>query len=543
MSPIETAVPRTNPAGRAKNIFSMRCGIVLLTALLCVPPRVSAQSPELPAQSGGFIVRLGSDTVQIERFTRTSSRIEGTLVFRVPRTLVVRYALDVSASGAPLRYQVATSLGDGRPTTSGGQATFEYGADSVTRTLLINGQPVVDRMAASRAFPGPSVPYLGVSLMMYELAFGAARPMTESGESSIELLTLSRMQRRPARTRVWFIGPDSVEMDYFGAARSGFKLDSVGRIVRADWRATTYKYQMSRLDDLDVEAVARSWHEADVLRGAMGVLSPSDTVRASVGGADLTITYGRPSKRGRAIWGGLVPWDTIWRFGADRATQIETSMRIQLGGAALPPGQYTLWMLPSAGGDSRLIVSSLTNTWGTAYDPSRDVAQVPMTRSRLSQPVERFSISIEDEHLRVRWDTLEWSVPIQVTEQPPPSRRSESLSAHSATGVQEPLQRKQLRSHLRPVGEQPVVQLSQGPRIEHVDPAIAAAHLAHDARAPQHSEVPGDRRTTDRELLRDLACRPGSVAERVEDLSPNRVGDRPEDIRRRFPLALHVSFS
>jgi hypothetical protein len=366
------------------------------------------------AQTGGFVVTLGTDTVQVERFARTTTRLEGTVVTRIPRTLIIRWALDLSPDGLPARYVVATTLGDGKPTTSTGQATYSYDADSLTRTLTVNGQPVTHRIAATPpVFPGPPIPYLGVSVAMYELAFAAARRGADaSGESAIHLLTLVRQQTRSYPTRIWFIGSDSVEMDYFGVTKSGFRLDADGRIARADWSATTYKYRMLRVPDVDVDATARLWHERDQRGGIAGALSPADSVRASAAGAAITVRYSRPARRGRVIWGGLVPWDSVWRFGADFATHLTTSADLRVGGASVGAGQYTLWMVPSANGEARLIISTLTNVWGTAYNPARDLARVPMSRTTLGEPVERFTIAIENDRLAARWDTTEWSVPL-----------------------------------------------------------------------------------------------------------------------------------
>jgi hypothetical protein len=88
----------------------------------------------------------------------------------------------------------------------------------------------------------------------FALARRAANP---DGSGLYHDITFVPTQIRPAATRVWFIGADSVELDYFGVARRGFKLDAAGRLIRADWSASTYKYRMDRLPDLDVDAIAR----------------------------------------------------------------------------------------------------------------------------------------------------------------------------------------------------------------------------------------------------------------------------------------------
>ena len=81
-------------------------------------------------------------------------------------------------------------------------------------------------------------------------------------------------------------------------------------------------------------------------------ISPHETVSASIDGAQIKIVYGRPytkdPKTGvmRKIWGGLVPFGQIWRMGADEATLLTTDHAIDLGGAKIPAGSYSLYLQP-----------------------------------------------------------------------------------------------------------------------------------------------------------------------------------------------------
>ena len=370
------------------------------------------------AQTGGFVVTLGSDTMQVERFARTAGRLEGVVVTRAPQTRVMRWSLAFGADGRPARYDMAMSLPDGSPLRGNAQAgSIAFAADSATRETLRDGQVVTQRIASppGMLLPGPGLPFLGVSIAMYELAFAdARRAASDAGESAVHQITMGAGQMQPGQTRVWFIGADSVEMDYFGVARRGFRLDARGQVVHADWSATTYKYQMARVADLDVESIAQRWAAAERSGAVMGAISPVDTVRATVGSAAIAVTYSRPSKRGRAIWGSLVPWDRVWRFGADFATHFSTSADLVIGTTTVPAGRYTLWMLPSQSGESMLIVSSAVNVFGTQYNPARDLARIPMRRDETRAPAERFTISVVDGRLWATWDRTAWSVPVAV---------------------------------------------------------------------------------------------------------------------------------
>ena len=126
------------------------------------------------------------------------------------------------------------------------------------------------------------------------------------------------------------------------------------------------------------------------------------------------MNYGRPLTRGRQILGGVVPWNEVWRTGANAATQLNTSIDIKVGDKVIPAGKYTLWTLPTPEGTA-LIVNTQTGQWGTEYDPSKDLLRVDLRSERLGMPVERFTISVvpvgNGGEIRFDWDQTRWVLP------------------------------------------------------------------------------------------------------------------------------------
>jgi hypothetical protein len=106
----------------------------------------------------------------------------------------------------------------------------------------------------------------------------------------------------------------------------------------------------------------------------------------------------------------------VWRTGANAATQFRTSVDLMVGTTRVPAGLYTLWTLPRAEG-VELIVNRQTGQWGTAYDPSQDLARIPMRVERLNQPIERFGIRIESNSaggtLVFEWDRTRWTIELR----------------------------------------------------------------------------------------------------------------------------------
>ena len=137
--------------------------------------------------------------------------------------------------------------------------------------------------------------------------------------------------------------------------------------------------------------------------------SPPAQAAVSLNGKSVTIDYCAPSMRGRKIFGGLVPYDKVWRTGANEATSFVTQANLKIGGATVPAGSYTLYTLPNP---TRwlLIINKQTGQWGTVYNEPMDLTRIAMESKPLSPPQEKMSITFENTHgnvteLHIRWDT------------------------------------------------------------------------------------------------------------------------------------------
>lgn len=138
--------------------------------------------------------------------------------------------------------------------------------------------------------------------------------------------------------------------------------------------------------------------------------SPRDSAKATIGGAVVSVNYGRPSKRGRAIFGGLndMKWGMTWRMGANEATTLTTTKPLQFGALTVPAGSYTLRVLLEESGKWELIINKQTGQWGTEYKAEMDVGRVPMTVTHPASVTEQMEITITQTakggELAVMWD-------------------------------------------------------------------------------------------------------------------------------------------
>lgn len=147
------------------------------------------------------------------------------------------------------------------------------------------------------------------------------------------------------------------------------------------------------------------------------ILSPRDSVVFAVDTNIVSISYSRPSMRGRVIMGDLIPWGRVWRTGANQATHLRTTFDMVLGGMPVPRGTYTVWTIPGKKGWT-MILNKQTGQWGTQYDERQDLARFPVAMRHIAAQVDTFSISIErgkgvSGSIVLRWENTRISVPFE----------------------------------------------------------------------------------------------------------------------------------
>lgn len=140
--------------------------------------------------------------------------------------------------------------------------------------------------------------------------------------------------------------------------------------------------------------------------------SPHETVE----GKNVKVTYGRPYKKGREVFGGLEKYGKVWRTGADEATEITFAGDGTFGGQPVKAGTYTLFTIPGQN-EWTVILNSQLGQWG-AYEyekhKAKDVLQVKVPVIKLSSPVEQLTIRFEGDNMIIEWDTTQVAVPVVV---------------------------------------------------------------------------------------------------------------------------------
>ena len=161
---------------------------------------------------------------------------------------------------------------------------------------------------------------------------------------------------------------------------------------------TTYKVDVTRISEPpNVQAHRRAVRRAGDEERRRRAVERRDTARATIGAATFAVDYGRPLARGRELLGDVLPYDYVWRTGANAATQFTTSAPITLAGIACRPARTRSGRFRDRSG-ADLIVNKQSGQWGTEYDGAQDLGMAHM----LTETVEHAGREVHDFDRRAR---------------------------------------------------------------------------------------------------------------------------------------------
>jgi hypothetical protein len=388
-----------------------RLAAALCALALTLPLPARAQTRPAAADSAVLVTRLGKDTLAVERIVRAGRRVEAEVVLRVPTVSRTRYVLETTAEGGVLRLEAVALDPRGSEVAGGRELTVRAG-DSLRVESTVNGEKRTRTVAAEAA----SLPFIDMVHWPFELALMRARA---AGGAEVVQPMLTGARTSPFR--LGKVGNDSMTITHPSRGTMRVKVDALGRLLALDAGATTRKLIVERRPWMAVEPFAERWAAEEAAGRKFGDLSGRGKEESTVKGAHLTVDYGTPAKRGREIWGALVPYGEVWRTGANMATHFTTDRDLVLGSGSntlsVPAGSYTLFSIPARDGGV-LIVSRQTGQTGTAYNAERDLGRVKLTARPLAEEVELFTIRVSESgqggELRLQWDRTELVVPFIV---------------------------------------------------------------------------------------------------------------------------------
>lgn len=145
--------------------------------------------------------------------------------------------------------------------------------------------------------------------------------------------------------------------------------------------------------------------------------SPTQTVKQDFGISSIELSYSRPGKKGRTIFGDVVPYGKVWRTGANQATTLTFGDEVTIGGTKIPAGKYGLLSMPGKDSWTLIITKQLDVTSAAAYKPENDVARVTAKPMAIKDNVETFTMEFANVtsnscKLHLMWDKTAVSIPI-----------------------------------------------------------------------------------------------------------------------------------
>ncbi|HLS31244.1 MAG TPA: DUF2911 domain-containing protein [Flavobacteriaceae bacterium] len=146
--------------------------------------------------------------------------------------------------------------------------------------------------------------------------------------------------------------------------------------------------------------------------------SPSVSIDQDFSTSYIKLDYSRPAVKDRKVFGGLIPYDQVWRTGANATTKVSFGEEVEVAGEKIKPGTYTLYTIPGSK-EWKVILNTDLDNWGAAgYDEKKNVLAVDLPVNKLNQPQESFSLTVEDitsnsANLVLAWADVKIEIPVK----------------------------------------------------------------------------------------------------------------------------------
>ena len=382
-----------------KNLFLL-AGIIYSAG--CKPHRNIENMVNLSARSdqGTLVIKLGDDTTLFQHFRINGDSIWSDILSLPGGIRVTKGKGTLSPEGRLLTMdsRVFTVSVDGDLQTDRSNHLVS-GRDSTIILTIHNGDTI------RKKFPGDCyVSNASDNAGFYLFPFWGFRGPGKVNDS------ITGNQLAFGGARDFSLKKIATNAIRFGSGLEGFLTmytDSLGRMISLDGIGSSLNITGKVLRDLSFDSLVTARLRYQKKYGLMQYTTTRDSVIFSNGKLKIRIKYWRPSARGRKIFGAVVPWNRIWRTGANNATTIELTKPVYFNNKELNKGLYSIFTLP-APDTWTLIFNSQANIWGTDYNPDYDVLQVPMKTEVLATPVERMTIEISPSDsggiLSVEWE-------------------------------------------------------------------------------------------------------------------------------------------
>lgn len=376
----------------------------LIMLLLCGAVKLHGQQ----LYSASFIAKLGIDTVIVETYNMLPNHLYGKAFLRYPEDNIGVFDFHFYPDGSIKHYSMSFMNPDSSYITSTGTSGVFCEDDTCTWFASWRGGDY----EYTNKRPVKQIDFIGGWTPTISLLEWNCMRLIKSGEQSLPI-TLINDYIGTRNVAIWRGNADTLIFGGDFLEYTKLKVTADGRIMTYDGTATPWNYIATKLDPVNVDEIAKRLSKTPKI----GIPSPEVKEDFFVANDTINLSYGRPSKRGRRIFGGIVPYDSVWRTGAGDPTILTLPYNIQIGKGVIPKGKYALYTIPGTR-QWTLIFNTDLKQWPTEPNRSKDFMLIPLKVKRLTTPMEKFTIAIEPSGdggvIKFAWDDIEASTPFKI---------------------------------------------------------------------------------------------------------------------------------
>ena len=357
--------------------------------------------------TASFIGRMGVDTVLVETYTMVNNHLYGKAFTRVPEDYIGEFSIHFYPDGSIREFNInaMNPLNSSLPFEAKSGA-FEYRLNMNCRNDTCTYYNSEAGNSAEKLFKHPT----------RKMDFvGGWVPLISLMEWHCMRLEKSRLQALPLKMINHNIGVYDIGVYYqtkdtiiFGGPfleYTKINVDKDARILNVDGMGTPWNYYVTKHLPIDIDAIAKRMTKTP----GIGIPSPTESVHANIQKSKVTLEYGRPYKRGRTIFGGVVPYDSLWRTGANGPTTITFENDVKFGKSFIPKGVYGIYTIPKVD-KWILIFNTDLKKWPTDPDRSKDFVQVSVPIKKSMDIKQQFTIELNETkkggQLKLMWDDI-----------------------------------------------------------------------------------------------------------------------------------------
>lgn len=359
--------------------------------------------------TGSFVATLGTDTVIVETYNMLPNHLYGKAFLRYPQDRIGVFDFRFYPDGSIHSYSISYMDPDNSAVTK-----------SATEGIICEN----DTCTYFNASFGGKTEYVNKYAVKHMDFMGGWTPTLSLIQWNCMRLIKSGKQTLPITMLNDYIGVRQVAVSkanndtlvFGGPFLEYTKITTTveGKILSYDGTATPWNYIVTKHDPINIDDVARRMSK----KPKIGNPSPGVKVKFPIAGDTINLSYDRPSKRGRKIFGGVVPFDSVWRTGAGNATKINLPFDIQFGKTVIPKGQYSLYTIPRLNNEWSLIFNTDLKRWPTDPDRTKDFALVALKVRNPAKQTDQFTIDIEAIKdggiIKFTWDDTEAFAPFNI---------------------------------------------------------------------------------------------------------------------------------